>query len=237
MSDSPYPHAVAFDLDGLMFNTEDLYDEAGAIILQRRGKEFTAYLKRKVMGLPSDLALQVMIDFHSLDATAEQLWCESDVILEEILGPRLAPLEGLLELLDALEAASIPKAIATGSSRSFARKVLGHFNLEPRFQFMLTSEDVRQGKPHPEIYLKAAERLGLKPAQLLVLEDSENGCRAAVAAGAYTVAVPSHHSSDHDFDDVHLVADSLSDRRIYEAMGLRCEDTASMPPTSTGPRW
>ena len=235
MSDSPNPRAVAFDLDGLMFNTEDLYDEVGAVILERRGKEFTADLKRKMMGLPSDLALQVMIDFHNLDATAEQLRCESDVIFEEILSPRLAPLEGLWELLDALEAASIPKAIATSSGRSFTGKVLGHFDLEPRFQFLLTSEDVRQGKPHPEIYLKAAERFGLKPAQLLVLEDSENGCRAAVAAGAHTVAVPSPHSSDHNFDGVRLIADDLSDRRIYEAMGLDREETASKPPIADIP--
>jgi beta-phosphoglucomutase-like phosphatase (HAD superfamily) len=55
---------------------------------------------------------------------------------------------------------------------------------------------------------------------LLVLEDSENGCRAAVAAGTYTVAVPSPHSSDHDFDGVRFVADSLADPRIYEAMGM-----------------
>lgn len=209
-----------FDLDGLMFNTEDLYDEVGAVILRRRGKEFTSELKRKMMGLPSGLALQVMIDEHGLDATVEQLERESDAIFAEILGPRLAPLEGLVELLEALEAASMPKAIATSSRRSFTRKVLGHFDFEPRFQFLLTSEDVHQGKPHPEIYLAAAERFGLEPAQLLVLEDSENGCRAAVAAGACTIAVPSPHSSDHDFDGVYFVAESLADQRVYKAIGL-----------------
>ncbi len=220
MSYSLPPQAVAFDLDGLMFNTEDLYDEVGAVILRRRGKEFTSELKRKMMGLPSGLALQVMIDAHGLDATVEQLEQESDAIFAEILGPRLAPLEGLAKLLDALEAASIPKAIATSSRRSFAQKVLGHFDFEPRFQFLLTSEDVRQGKPHPEIYLAAAARFGLEPAQLLVLEDSENGCRAAVAAGACTIAVPSPHSSNHDFDGVYLVANSLADRRVYDAIGI-----------------
>ncbi len=220
MSHPPPPQAVVFDLDGLMFNTEDLYDEAGAVILHRRGKEFTNGLKREMMGVPSWLALQVMIDAHNLDATAEQLERESDAILADILGPRLAPMKGLVELLEALEAASIPKAIATSSRRAFAVEVLSHFDFEPRFEFLLTSEDVRKGKPHPEIYLEAAERLGLNPAQFLVLEDSEIGCRAAVAAGACTIAVPSPHSSDHDFDGVHLVADSLADQRVYEAIGI-----------------
>jgi len=220
MSHPQLPAAVAFDLDGLMFNTEDLYDEVGATILRRRGKEFTNDLKRKTMGIAADVSLQIMIDFHDLDATVEQLRRESEQVFDRILTSQLAPLAGLPELLDALEAASIPKSIATGSDRSFTKRVLGHFDYEPRFQFLLTSDDVVQGKPHPEIYLTAAERFGIEPARMLVLEDSENGCRAAVAAGAFTVAVPSHHSEHHDFDGVHLVADSLADSRLYEALGL-----------------
>ena len=217
---TPPLRAVAFDLDGLMFNTEDLYDLVGARILARRGQQFTAELKRAMMGRPSPVALQIMIDRHQLQDTVDQLEQESDVLFAEILATDLAPLAGLESLLDALEAAALPKAIATSSRRSFTRTVLSRFDLEPRFAFLLTSEDVVQGKPHPEIYLKAASRLGVPPQQMLVLEDSENGCRAAVAAGAYTVAVPSPHSHQHDFAGVALTADSLADPRIYQALGL-----------------
>jgi len=172
------------------------------------------------MGLTADVSLQVMIDFHDLDATVRQLKQESDEIFDKILADRLAPMAGLPELLDALEAVPIPKSIATGSDRSFTKTVLGYFGYEPRFQFVLTSDDVVQGKPHPEIYLTAAERFGLEPARMLVFEDSENGCRAAMAAGAFTVAVPTSHSKHHDFNGVGLVADSLADTRIYEVLGL-----------------
>jgi len=68
---------------------------------------------------------------------------------------------GLIELLNSLEKNSIPKAIATSSRRNFVEHVLGVFNFAPRFSPILTSEDITHGKPHPEIYLKAAERLGL----------------------------------------------------------------------------
>lgn len=220
MPHSERPAAVAFDLDGLMFNTEDLYDEVGETILSRRGKEFTNDLKRKTMGIPANVSLQIMIDHHDLDVTVEQLTRESEEVFDRILTARLAPMFGLPELLDALESASIPKSITTGSDRSFTRTVLGHFGYEPRFQFLLTSDDVAQGKPDPEIYLKAAERFGIEPARMLVLEDSENGCRAATAAGAVTVAVPTHHSEHHDFDGVHLVAESLADSRVYKILGL-----------------
>jgi len=112
------------------------------------------------------------------------------------------------------------KGIATSSRRAFVERVLAKFNCQPRFSPILTSEDITEGKPHPEIYLTAAARLGIEPAEMLVLEDSQNGCRAAVAAGAITVAVPGAHSRRHDFTGAALVAESLADRRIYERLGI-----------------
>jgi HAD superfamily hydrolase (TIGR01509 family) len=216
----PAPHAVVFDLDGLMFNTEELYQEVGATLLARRGYEFTPELLDQMMGRPSHVALQIMIDTHTLKATVEELLAETDEIFPEILRTRLAPMPGLVELLAALEAREIPKAIATSSRRSFVERVLDTFNYRPRFSPILTSEDITHGKPHPEIYLQAAERLNIPPTEMLVLEDSQNGCRAAVAAGAITVAVPGAHSRRHDFTGAALVAESLYDQRIYRLLDM-----------------
>ena len=77
-----------------------------------------------------------------------------------------------------------------------------------------------EGKPQPEIYQTAAARFGLPPRQVMVLEDSENGCRAAVAAGAFTVAVPSGPSRRHDFTGAQFVAETLADPRIYAGLQL-----------------
>jgi len=216
----PTPRAVVFDLDGLMFNTEELYVEVGTELLRRRGHEFTEELLDQMMGRPSRVALQIMIDTHMLRATVEELLAETDEIFPEILRTRLAPMPGLVELLAALERHSVPKGIATSSRRAFVERVLGKFGYEPRFSPILTSEDITEGKPHPEIYLKAAAQLGIEPSEVLVLEDSQNGCRAAVAAGAITVAVPGAHSHRHDFNGAALVADSLADRRIYERLEI-----------------
>jgi HAD superfamily hydrolase (TIGR01509 family) len=212
--------AVVFDLDGLMFNTEDLYDVVAERLLARRGQCLTTALKRAMMGVPNPVALQMMIDAHQLPATVAELEQETEELFAELLATQLVPLPGLETLLAALEAATLPKAIATSSWRAYVRTVLGRFGLEPRFEFVLTSEDVVHGKPHPEIYQQAARRLDLPPSQVMVLEDSENGCRAAVAAGAFTVAVPSPHSHDHDFDGVAFIAAGLTDPRIYQALGL-----------------
>jgi HAD superfamily hydrolase (TIGR01509 family) len=212
--------AVVFDLDGLMFNTEELYQDVGAELLRRRGCEFTGPLLDAMMGRPSPVALQIMIDWHQLDTTVAQLEAETDALFPDILDKRLAPMPGLLDLLANLERAGIPKAVGTSSRRSFVVDVLSRFNLEPRFNFLLTAEDVVHGKPDPEIYRKACQRLGAAPSQVMVLEDSENGCRAAVAAETYAVAVPGFHSRDHSFAGTRFIADSLADSRIYEALGL-----------------
>jgi HAD superfamily hydrolase (TIGR01509 family) len=216
----PPPRAVVFDMDGLMFNTEDVYWMVGVELLRRRGREFTRELSNAMMGLPPEPTFAIMIRWHGLDDTWQDLLAESEEIYVSLLDEHLAPMPGLLGLLDALEAAGIPKAIGTSSSRRTLTAVLSRFGMEPRFAFTLTAEDITQGKPHPEIYLKAAERFGLSPLEVLVLEDSQTGCRAAAAAGAFTVAVPGTHSRDQDFSTASLVIPSLTDPRLYEVLGL-----------------
>lgn len=217
--------AVVFDLDGLLFNTEELYQFVGGELLSRRGKAWNAELLNQIMGTPQRVALQRMIDYHALDATVEILAQETAEVFASILDERLEFMPGAPELLAALEAAQIPKAIATSSGRKFTENVLGKFQLEPRFQFILTGEDVIHGKPDPEIYLQAVAIFGVLPAEMMVLEDSENGCRAAVASGAFAVAVPGGHSRTHEFPGAAFEADTLSDPRIYAALGLRFRDS------------
>lgn len=212
--------AVCFDLDGTMFNTEDLYWDIGHALLSKRGKQVTRDLLDQMMGRPSRVALQIMIDWHQLQATVAELQAETREAFKTLLDERLEPSPGLMNLLSALEAARLPRAIATSSGRTYLDDVLGRFQLARRFAFALTGDDVVDGKPHPEIYLTAAEKLGIAPAQMLVLEDSANGCIAAVAAGAYTVAVPGDHSRNHDFAGVAFEATGLNDPRIYQALGI-----------------
>jgi HAD superfamily hydrolase (TIGR01509 family) len=216
----PRPSAVVFDMDGLMFNTEELYQLVCREMLRRRDKPFEADLLNQMMGRPARNAFQVMIDWHQLTESIPELAAESAEIFAVILETQLAPMPGLFDLLAALEKAGIPKAVATSSGRKFTTQVLGRFELEPRFQFLLCSEDVTEGKPHPEIYQTASARLSREPAHVLVLEDSHHGCKAAIAAGAFAVAVPGGHSHTHDFTGAQFVAQTLADPRIYEALGV-----------------
>jgi len=210
--------AVAFDLDGLIFNTEQIYVEVGSTILRRRDKELTKELVDAMMGLPNLKALQVMVDWHQLSSTSQELLDETGELFNKLLPTHLRPMPGLLSLLDYLDTHSIPKAICTSSTPQLVELTLDTASLRDRFDFWLTSEDVERGKPCPDIYLMAMERFRVPGDSMLVLEDSQVGCQAGVASGACTVAVPGDHSRQHDFTGTALVADTLRDRRIYEIL-------------------
>jgi HAD superfamily hydrolase (TIGR01509 family) len=209
---------VAFDLDGLLVNTEELYQQVGGELLARRGRTFEADLLDRMMGRPQPVSLQIMIDWHGLDDTIETLAAETHEIFAGLLDTRLEPMLGALPLVDALERGGTPRGVATSSGPDFAHDVLGRVGLLERFSFVLTAADVTHGKPHPEIYQSAAQRLGVDVAEMLVLEDSENGCKAAVAAGAIVVAVPGGHSRRHNFTGARFIAESLADPRIYDLL-------------------
>ena len=197
-----------------MFNTEDLYNLAGEQLLAPRGHEFTRELKLAMMGLPGEEAFSVMIRHCGLDDSVAQLKEETDQIFQSLLPERIEMMPGLQTLLDAIDNAGLPRAVATSSHRNFADRALGHFNLKPGFQFVLTGDDVTKGKPDPEVYLTASNKLGVPPEAILVLEDSVFGSTAAVAAGAFTVAVPTEFSRDQDYSHTDAVVDRLDSPEV-----------------------
>jgi len=211
--------AVVFDLDGLMFNTEDIFNEVGRVVLQRRGKEMTPALLQQMMGRRAPEALSLMIDFHALvQDTVHGLITETRTLFTELAVDRLAPMPGLFTLLERIESRGLAKGVATSSGRPYLEDILKRFDLLQRFSLTLTAEDVTHGKPHPEIYLTAAERLGVAPAEMLVLEDSHAGTTAAVSAGAVAVSVPNDHSRCLDFSHATYVANRLDDPYVLQLL-------------------
>jgi pseudouridine 5'-phosphatase len=215
---APVLRAVVFDLDGIISNTEDLYEQAGETVLGRRGKLYDAELRERIMGRPVVDAIQIMIECHSLPDTVDDLMCECADVLQALIATSLAPMPGAVSLIDDLASANIPIAVATSATPEYADNVLTQLQLKQQFRFILTAADIHRGKPDPEIYALAAARLGIEPRQMMVLEDSANGCRAAANAGAFTIAVPNRHTRNHNFSGASFVADTLNDPRIRDAI-------------------
>ncbi len=209
---------VALDMDGLLFDTERLYWDVGDRLLTERGRRFCAELQQRMMGRIGVAAIQEMIDFHSLDDDPHELLAQSDAIYSELLGAGPQEMFGMPQLIETLRERSIPFGIATSSRAKFALRILKAQPWYDSLHFVLTGDDVRHGKPHPEMYHKAADRLGIAPSRMLVLEDSGNGSAAGVAAGAVVIAVPTPHTRHHAFANVHAIAESLADPVIYRLL-------------------
>lgn len=212
----PRIRAIVFDLDGLMFNSEDIFHEVGDTTLRRRGKQLTPELHSLMLGRRAPEAMQICIEYHSLPDTIDDLLQETRELFEELSAVQLAPMPGLHRLLDHIEEHELPKGVATSSGRRYLEGMLKRFQLHDRFELTLTAEDVTHGKPHPEIYHKAAERLGIPAAEMLVLEDSLAGTTSAVAAGAVAVSIPNRHSRHLDFGHAHRVVPQLDDPLLFQ---------------------
>lgn len=218
MSQKSPIQAVAFDLDGIMFNTEHVFFLSGDALLQRRGKKMTPDILRGMMGRRAHEGFEHLSSFLDQPEDPLALWEESQEIFRSLLDQHLKPMKGLFELLDYLEELEIPKGVATSSPRPYLDSLLTRFDIIHRFPVSLTAEDVTHGKPHPEIYLTAAEKMGVTPDKMLVLEDSETGTRSGVAAGAYVVSIPHEFSNYGDFSSANFIADSLINDHILSLL-------------------
>ena len=210
--------AVAFDMDGLMLNTEDLYEQVGHLLMQRRGKRYRDEVRSQMIGLPAPEAYGVLIREESMSETWQELHRETEAIFEGILPTQLAAMVGLSELMMQLDERGLPRCVATSSTQSFARKALGIVGMLERVDFVITAEDVGRGKPFPDIYIEAAKRMSVDVDRMLVLEDSPTGTKAGVASGAYVVSVPNEHTKRGDFNGCQWIANTLSDPRIYRLL-------------------
>jgi HAD superfamily hydrolase (TIGR01509 family) len=184
--------AVLWDMDGLLVDTEPLWTVAEHELAERLGGVFTPQMKAAIVGTRLDVAVPLFLQHLDLPVTPEAVQDAAAWLLARMveLFTRPLPLQpGAAELLAAVDAAGVPQALVSSSYRVLVDAVLGH-GAGP-FATTLAGDEVLRGKPHPEPYLTAAERLGVDPTQCVVLEDSPAGAASGEAAGCGVVAVPS----------------------------------------------
>lgn len=210
--------AVIFDMDGLMFDTESLFSIVQNKIAKRRGKEFTLEIKGKMMGQKALHAIEIMLRELGIEEDPTKVFQEQNKEYLELLRNQSQPMPGLIELLNFLEENQIRKCIATSSMREWVNILMTRFHLGPRFEFIITGEDVTLGKPNPEMYLKAVDQLNILASNCLVLEDSSNGVRAGKSAGCFTVAVPTDLTRNQDFSMADLIVRKLNDNQLLSCI-------------------
>jgi HAD superfamily hydrolase (TIGR01509 family) len=212
--------AVAFDLDGILIDTEPIFGEAVRRFLDRRRLEFDADFMHTMMGTPAAQSLPRFRERFQLSEPLEVIAAEARDLFFEALGDRPGPLmPGVSEFLEQLRQQRVPFCIATSSGPDFVRKVFGPHGLLDRFDFILTCDDVKRGKPFPDVYQLAAKRFPVAAKELLVFEDSPNGLRAAKAAGANCVIVPHAGTPRHLLDGADAIVPSLKSAELQRLLG------------------
>jgi beta-phosphoglucomutase-like phosphatase (HAD superfamily) len=183
-------HGVVFDMDGLLFNTEALYRDATMAAAADGGQDIPLPFYLSTIGTPIEATRMAFNEHCGKEFDFDAFWATANDRFYEMTKLQLCIKAGVVELLDFLDDARLPRAIATSSRHEDAQHNLTTLGLVDRFQTVVARGDYSRGKPHPDPFLKAAERLGIAPELCVALEDSHQGVRSASRAGMMTIMVP-----------------------------------------------
>ena len=184
--------AVVFDLDGVLLDSEQVWDEVREQLVEERGGRWRDQAHTEMMGMSSVEWSRYMHDELGVSDPPEEISKEVVRRLAEVYRERLPLIEGAVEAVERL-AAHWPLGLASSSNRELIDLVLELSGLAPFFHVTVSSEEVQRGKPAPDVYLAAARGLGVPPENCAAVEDSRNGIRAAKAAGMRVIAIPNPH--------------------------------------------
>jgi beta-phosphoglucomutase family hydrolase len=189
---SPTRTAVLFDLDGTLVDTEPTYYEAARQLLARYGvPDFSWEQHTRFIGIGTRETLETLGARYGIDVPVDTLLAEENALYLDLLRVTTEVFPQMRKFVELLRAGGVPMAVASGSSREAIDAALVHGGLDGFFAVTASAEEVPAGKPEPDVFLEAARRLGVAPADCVVIEDSAPGVAAARAAGMRCVAVPS----------------------------------------------
>ena len=181
--------AVVFDLDGVLVDSEHIWDEVREELARERGGRWHERAQADMMGMSSTEWSRYMHDVIGLAEAPEEINAEVVRRMQERYEVELPLIDGAVEAVRRLES-SFRLGLASSSNRPVIDAVLERSGLAGSFAATVSSEEVERGKPAPDVFLEAARRLDVSPERCAAVEDSANGIRAARAAGMRVVAIP-----------------------------------------------
>ena len=210
---SPNISCLIYDMDGLLLDTEGIYTEVTQQIVGEYGKVFDWSVKEKIIGRRSIQAAEIIVESLDLPISPQDyLDSRKDVLLEKFKDTEALP--GAKEMTTHFFKLGIPQALATSSSSPmFEAKFEKHKKWFSQFAQIVRGDDpeLKEGKPAPDIFLLAAKRVGVDPAECLVFEDAPTGTEAALAAGMSVVVVPDPNMDHCHYKNASQIISSLKD--------------------------
>jgi beta-phosphoglucomutase len=213
--------AVIFDFDGTIVNTVKCYETCWQEVLQSLGREVTREQFEKGLGLKSEQFVRdvLKIDEGRVDSVVAQ---KEALFRRKSASSSIEAIPETLDLIRRLHAAKIPLAIGSASGRATIDRLLGNYpDIYQMFSAFVTGDELIYGKPDPEVFLKAADRLGVLPSDCVVIEDTPLGIMAAKAAGMRAVAITTTLPADYLVPShPDLIVSSLAELSVEDLLNL-----------------
>ncbi len=215
--------AVIWDMDGVIVDTDVYHREAWIATFSRRGIDLTQDDVMATVGRRNDDIVRRMIGKEASRKILDEIGGEKEADYRRRASGKITALPGVVDLLTQLERSGLKQAVVTSAPLANVRLVMESLELEQYFNCIVSEKDVKQGKPSPEGFLKAAQRMGVPAANCLVIEDAAVGVSAALNAGMSCIAVTTTHS-ECSLSHANLVVESLEDvaaNQIRNLQGIR----------------
>ncbi len=208
-------------MDGVIIDSEPLWEKSESIMLKQKGfagnENYREEYRKKIMGLNQKDSVKLLKETFGLDESPEEILRTRLKILLEIYEKELRLIDGIPKILQILSAEKqIKTALASGSPMKVIEFVLKKFSLSDTFRIKVSGDCVERGKPHPDIYLETARRLGVSPEECVAIEDSINGIVSAKAAGMRCIAVPDRRIAREEYPQADIFRTSVSEIRLED---------------------
>ncbi len=203
--------AVVFDLDGVLWDGEPLYREAFNVVLRPLGHEVTVPEYDKIIGSSVEAAWDWVIGRFRLTGPPEQFLADYDAAVLDLLAQPVEPLPGVRETIARLKSIPVPVGLASASLRQWVDATLAGIGLASEFDATVSASEVEHAKPAPDLYLQAAEKLGVPAAECVAVEDTRTGVASARAAGMYVVQVRAASTALPPIDEADAVIESYAE--------------------------
>jgi len=202
------PKAVIWDLDGVIADTAPYHSEAWQWVFRQQGIDFTEEDFKASFGLRNDSIIRRIWGEEVSQAEIDAIAREKEKNFRQRIGQNIKPLPGVVALMKALTESGFGLAIVSSTPLENVRLVIGGLGISHYFRHIIAEKDVTEGKPSPQGFLLAAERLGIKPHNCIVIEDAVAGVAAARRAGMHCLAVTNTHPGT-SLAEADLIVDSL----------------------------
>lgn len=207
--------AFIFDMDGVIIDSEPIHFQVDIETMKHLGCNMSKKELEKYVGTTNEYMLTDIKKNYNIKESIEEITdYKMKLTKRKIIESDLEPIEGIKELLVNLKENSIPAAIASSSPIDFINIVVEKFKIRDYFQYIVSGEEVVNGKPAPDIYIETAKKLGFDAKDCTVIEDSKNGVQAAKSAGMKCIGFANVNSGNQDLSKADIIVDSIKEINI-----------------------